>query len=232
MAALERQWVDAAPATARDKPLLAQQAFLAFKQLLFSGEIRAGQFISVSELVERCGLPLAPVREAVKHAESVGLVRILPKRGAVVLEPTPDTIRACFYLRCIMDQEGARVLAAQGRPHALAALRHEHVALRARAGISITRELQQDALDVDWKLHLALAEALDSDLAAHLYACNADRITVLQRSRHLLPERIVPIMDEHLEIIDAIASGEQDASMQAVRSHYTNTLRWWGIVPS
>ena len=140
--------------------LLADQAFGALKGLLFDGAVRAGQMVSIAELVERSGFPLAPVREAVKRAEVVGLVQILPKRGVLVIEPTPDTIQACFHLRCLMDQEGARVLAARAGRDGLDALRDEHAEVRLQAGRGITPELQRRAMEVDWKLHLAMAGAL------------------------------------------------------------------------
>lgn len=210
--------------------LLADQAFLAFKRLLFQGEVRAGQMVSIAELVERSGYPLAPVREAVKHAEAVGLVQVLPKRGVLVIEPTPDTVQACFHLRCMMDQEGARVLAVRGDKDSLAALREEHAAVRSQAISGITPQLQRQAMEVDWKLHLALADALDNPLAARVYTSNHDRITVLQLSRRLLPERIVPAMDEHLRILDAILQGQERTAMEAVRLHLAGTLRWWGVV--
>lgn len=209
--------------------LLADQSFLAFRDLLFRGEVRAGQLVSIAELVEKTGFPLAPVREAVKHAESAGLVRILPKRGVLVIEPTPDTIRSCFHLRCMLDQEGARVLAARLGEAPMQALREEHAAVRDQAFGGITPELQQWAMAVDWKLHLALAGALGNPLAAGVYASNHDRITVLQQSRRLLPERIIPAMDEHLRIIDAVLAGREEDAMRAVRAHLSGTLRWWGI---
>ncbi|MHA3904791.1 GntR family transcriptional regulator [Castellaniella sp. WN] len=209
--------------------LLADQAFLAFRDLLFRGEVRAGQLVSIAELVEKTGLPLAPVREAVKHAESTGLVRILPKRGVLVIEPTPDTIRSCFHLRCMLDQEGARILSARLDEASMLALREEHAAVRDQASGGITPELQQWAMAVDWKLHLALSGALDNPLAAGVYASNYDRITVLQQSRRLLPERIIPAMDEHLRIIDAVLAGREEDAVRAVRAHLSGTLRWWGI---
>jgi DNA-binding GntR family transcriptional regulator len=214
--------------TAKDL-LLDDQAFLAFKNLLFQEGIRAGQLVSTAELVERTGYPLAPVREAVKHAEAVGLVRILPKRGVLVIEPTPDTIQACFHLRCMMDQEGARILATRAAKDSLDALREEHAAVRSQAIEDITPQLQRRAMETDWKLHLTLAEALGNPLAARVYANNHDRITVLQLSRRLLPERIIPAMDEHMRILDAILDGKEAAAMQAVRTHLAGTMRWWGF---
>ena len=211
--------------------LLAEQAFLAFRDLLFRGEVRAGQLVSMPELVEQTGLPLAPVREAVKHAESVGLVRILPKRGVLVIEPVPETIRSCFHLRCMLDQEGAWMLAGKLGEAPVIALREAHAAVRDQALKGITPELQQWAMAVDWQLHQTLAAALDNPLAADAYASNRDRITVLQQSRRLLPERIVPAMDEHLLIIDAILEGRPHDAVQAVRDHLAGTLRWWGLGP-
>jgi len=209
--------------------LLADQAFMALRDLLLRGEVRAGQLVSIAELVEKTGLPLAPVREAVKHAESTGLVRILPKRGVLVIEPTPDTIQSCFHLRCMLDQEGARILAARLGEAPMQALREEHAAVRDQASEGITPELQQWAMAVDWKLHLALSSALVNPLAARVYASNYDCITVLQQSRRLLPERIIPAMDEHLRIIDAVLAGHEEDAMRAVRAHLAGTLRWWGI---
>ena len=81
----------------------------------------------------------------------------------------------------------------------------------------------------DWKLRLALSSALANPLAARVYASNYDRITVLQQSRRLLPERIIPAMDEHLRIIDAVLAGHEEDAMRAVRAHLAGTLRWWGI---
>ncbi|CAM5779281.1 GntR family transcriptional regulator [Castellaniella caeni] len=210
--------------------LLADQAFQAVRGLLLDGSVRAGQLVSVAELVEATGLPLAPVREAVKHAESVGLMQILPRRGILVIEPVPQTVLACFNLRYLFDQEGARLLALHQQVDALAALRQQHVDVRQQAAREITPELQHRAIEVDWQLHQSLAQALDNPLAIKAYTNNLDRIIVLQRSRRLLPERIIPAMDEHMKIIDAVLDGQAEEAMQAVRDHLSGTLRWWGVL--
>ncbi|MCM8567661.1 GntR family transcriptional regulator [Thauera linaloolentis] len=211
-----------------DGLLLADKAFLALRELLAGGGLRAGQFVSMPDLVKSIGLPIAPVREAVKRAESAALVRVLPKRGVAVMEATPELIRECFHLRTIFDQEGARQLVrAGGRLDALRAL-HQRVLDAARDGI--TSSLQREAMAVDWALHSALADALDNDSAREIYARNRDRISVIQHSRPLLPDRIVPAMEEHLAIIDTIAAGEEERAATAVRDHFRQTLRWWGII--
>lgn len=209
--------------------LLADQAFQAIKDLLLTGVVRAGKMVSMPELVERSGYPLAPVREAVKHAESVGLVQIIPQRGVQVIEPIPIIIKECFHLRYLMDQEGARILASRMDREHLRALRQAHAEVRDEAGVNLTPELQRRARAVDRELHAVLAAALNNSLAERVYASNHDRISVLQQSQRFLSERIISAMDEHLDILDPILAGDEIRAMQAVRAHFVCTLRWWGV---
>lgn len=209
--------------------LLADKAFFALRELLISGGLRAGQFVSMPDLVKMIGMPLAPVREAVKRAESARLVRVLPKRGVAVMEATPDLIRECFHLRTIFDQEGARELVRAGAAD-LEALRASHQRVLDAARSGVTSSLQREAMAVDWSLHATLAGALENDSAREIYLRNRDRISLIQHSRPLLPDRIVPAMEEHLAILDAIAGGSEDDAARKVRDHFRQTLRWWGIV--
>ncbi|BAL25640.1 GntR family transcriptional regulator [Azoarcus sp. KH32C] len=209
--------------------LLAEKAFNALKAMLTGGQLRAGQFVSMPDLARMVDLPLAPVREAVKRAESAGLLNVLPKRGVAVMEATPDLIREYFDLRLIFDQEGARRLVRGGHGERLAALRDVHVRLVEAARNGITPSLQREAMAVDWSLHSTLSDALGNATVREIYAQNRDRISVMQHSRPLLPDRIVPAMEEHLAIIDGILGGDEQVAAEAVRRHFAQTLRWWGI---
>ena len=85
---------------------------------------------------------------------------------------------------------------------------------------------------VDWQLHSALTNVLDNASASEIYARNRDRILVIQHSRPLLPDRIVPAMSEHLAIINAIVDGDEQGAASQVHEHFRQTLRWWGIIDS
>lgn len=209
--------------------LLAEKAFNALKAMLTGGQLRAGQFVSMPDLARMVDLPLAPVREAVKRAESAGLLNVLPKRGVAVMEATPELIREYFDLRLIFDQEGARRLVRRGDGKRLAELREVHIRLLDAARNGITASLQREAMAVDWALHGMLSESLGNATVRAIYAQNRDRISVMQHSRPLLPDRIVPAMEEHLVIIDAVIRGDEQAAAEAVRQHFNQTLRWWGI---
>ncbi len=214
-----------------DGLLMADKAYTRLRELLTGEGLRAGQFVSMQDLVGMLGYPLAPTREAVKRAESMALVSVVPKRGVLVMEATPEAVRECFDLRAIFDQEGARRLVHGGADaDSLAGLRarHERILEQARAGV--TTALQREAKEVDWALHQTLAAALGNPAAAAIYALNRDKIAIIQQSRPFLPDRIVPAMEEHLRILDAVEAGDEEVAAGAVRDHYRHTLRWWGIL--
>jgi DNA-binding GntR family transcriptional regulator len=210
--------------------MMADQAYARLIAKLRSGELTSGQFVSMPGLVEQLGLPLAATREAVKRADAHGLVSVLPKRGVLVMSAGPNVTRDCLDLRSILDQEGARRLIGNGADLPLHALRASHEDLIEAAQRDMTPELPKRAIATDLSLHDALSTGLDNPLVAGVYAVNRDRIAVIQNTRPFLPDRIVPAMQEHLAIIDALERRDAEAAVDAIRAHYRTTLRWWGII--
>ena len=210
--------------------LMADQAYDRLIAVLRDGALGAGQFVSMPGLVELIDLPLAATREAVKRADVNGLVRVLPKRGVLVMEASAEATRDCMDLRAMLDAEGARRLIASGGALPLAELRASHEALIEDAERAMTPELPRRAIPIDLSLHDALSGWLDNPLAAEAYRVNRDRIAVIQNTRPFLPDRIVPAMREHLAIIDALERRDAEAAVAAIAEHYRTTLRWWGIL--
>jgi DNA-binding GntR family transcriptional regulator len=216
-----------------EAPPAALQADQAHERLLGAlraGTLGAGQFVSMPGLVELIDLPMAATREAVKRADANGLVRVVPKRGVLVMEASAKTTRDCIDLRAMLDAEGARRLVASEATMPLAALRASHEALLDDAIREMTPELPRRAIATDRSLHDALSRGLDNPLAAEAYAINHDRIAIVQNTRPFLPDRIEPAMREHLAIIDALERRDAEAAVAAIRAHYHATLRWWGIL--
>ena len=210
--------------------LMADQAHDRLVAVLREGQLAAGQLVSMPGLVEIIGLPLAATREAVKRADVNGLVRVVPKRGVLVMDASAKVTRDCMDLRAMLDAEGARRLIAAETALPLDELRASHEALIESAERAMTAELQRRAILTDLSLHDALSTGLANPLAAEAYRVNRDRIAVIQNTRPFLPDRIVPAMPEHLLIIDALARRDAEATVAAIAAHYRTTLRWWGIL--
>ena len=209
--------------------LLAEKAQHALRSALRSGELRGGQFLSMSQLVELLDCPIAAIRDAVKQASSEGLVTTLPKRGVQVMEVNPETIRECLDFRMVLDQEGARRRIANNALSGLTALQARHDEIRQTARNGTGGDLPPKAIEVDLSLHNFLAEGLENSQLTTAYGANRMRIAIIQNARPFLQDRIVSAMDEHIAIMDALASGDVEAASQAIQYHCQQTLRWWGV---
>ncbi|MEY8828604.1 GntR family transcriptional regulator [Sedimentitalea sp. XS_ASV28] len=215
---------------ANEVNLLADKAQGALWAALRSGRLQAGQFLSMTQLVQLLDCPIAAIRDAVKHASSHGLLSTLPKRGIQVMEARPETIRDCLDFRMVLDQEGARRRIARKAFDGLRELRVQHAELQAAAREDSESNLSPRAIDVDLSLHDFLAEGLGNSQLCASYEANRMRIAVIQNARPFLQVRIVSAMDEHLAVIDAVQQRDAKAAVDAIRYHYEQTLRWWGAV--
>lgn len=209
--------------------LSADKAQRALWSALRSGELRDGQFLSMSQLVSMLDCPIAAIRDAVKQASALGLVSTLPKRGVQVMEARPETIRECLDFRMVLDQEGARRRIAGRGCSELKALRKKHDEMRCTALDGARNDLPQKAIEVDLTLHDYLAEGLDNSQLTAAYDANRMRIAIIQNARPFIQDRIVSAMEEHLSIIDALESRDVEAAENAIRYHCEQTQRWWGV---
>src|SRR5579864_2614182 len=60
---------------------------------VFQGKLRAGQRLITQELAERFGVSHTPIREALIALAGIGIVDLLPNRGAVVRKVSADEVR-------------------------------------------------------------------------------------------------------------------------------------------
>jgi DNA-binding GntR family transcriptional regulator len=66
------------------------------RDMIIQDELPPGTHIPESDLCAQLGISRTPLREAIRVLASEGLVKPLPRRGAVVATPTPDEIQGLF----------------------------------------------------------------------------------------------------------------------------------------
>src|SRR6202043_299293 len=91
---------------------------------VFHGRLRAGAHLVTQELANRFGVSHTPIREALIALAGVGVIDLLPNRGAVVRRISPKEVREVCQVRRALECEAVRT--ASGRIdlaalHALAA---------------------------------------------------------------------------------------------------------------
>jgi DNA-binding GntR family transcriptional regulator len=212
--------------------MLKEQAYNRFKKRLFAGDLKPGQFVSQRELVKVIGMPIGPVRDALKQLQAESLVRVIPQRGIHIADVNVKLVREAFGLRALIEGYAVRRFAETGDVARLTALEPKMHAIHARALESFTEDLAREFIRVDFKLHETLIAALDNSIIAEVYRVNADRVLLIRLTNRLSRARVLAASEEHLEIIAAIKRHDADAAAAAMERHLNGSLQGMlGIAP-
>src|SRR5207245_2981670 len=75
---------------------------------VFQGRLRAGQHLVTRELAGRFGVSHTPIREALIAMAGIGVIDLLPNRGAVVRRVTAKDVREVCQVRRLLECAAAR----------------------------------------------------------------------------------------------------------------------------
>ena len=210
-----------APQGSAPRGSAADRAYAFVKRQIVTGGYPGGTLISEGEVSSAVEVSRTPVREAFLRLEVEGLLRLYPKRGALVVPVSADEIRDVLDARLVIEEHAARAAIAAGRHHELAA------ELRAIFSKSDDPAAPRDAArftDLDQQFHITLVDAAGNRLLSGFYASLRDRqlrmgITALLRD----PARHDAIIDEHAALASLIDGGDAAAVAAVLAAHLAAT---------
>src|SRR5438094_6037561 len=94
--------------TAFDHGLRRQVIVRAVLTDIFHGNLRAGQRLVTDSLANRFSVSHTPIREALIELRGMGVVDLLPNRGAVVRKITAQNVRDVCQVRKVLECEAVR----------------------------------------------------------------------------------------------------------------------------
>jgi DNA-binding GntR family transcriptional regulator len=203
---------------------LTQQAFRYIRDEIIRGKIDGRQHLTENYFAERFGISKSPIREALNRLESEGLITIVPRRGAFVVELSVHDIEEIFELR-----EALEALVAKD------AVLNEKILARMRAAVLAAKRYREENdkvnyIRADATFHTTLAEASsNSRLKKILENMRNQMLIVRARTFELSSHTSVK---QHLDILEALEKGKRDdaASLMAehirtVRARLLNSMR-------
>ncbi|MBA4189955.1 MAG: GntR family transcriptional regulator [Planctomycetaceae bacterium] len=197
---------------------------------IFQGNLRAGQRLVTESLATRFGVSHTPIREALIELQGLGVVDLLPNRGAVVRKITPQNVREVCQVRKVLECEAIRGAVRVVDRKDVATLAAE---IRQLAAAPADPKAVARAQALDNQLHDLIREGCgNSFLAAEL-----ERMRTLFRTfRDVTWELEVARQDyhriaveaaEHLAITDALLTGDVRAAVTAMTVHMRSGLTYW-----
>ncbi|MHA7648997.1 GntR family transcriptional regulator [Mycobacterium sp. ML4] len=198
------------------------------KTRVLTGEFPGGELISEGEVAAALGMSRTPVREAFLQLEVAGLLRLYPKRGALVVPVSADEVRAVLQARAVLEEFAATAVVQRG-PEARAAVYERLWAQVQRQREAAAAGRLPDFLDSDRAFHNITLEAAGNAILAGFYCTLRDRQMRMIGESARNAQRLATIIDEHERIARALRDGDGDAAGAAVRAHLAGTLRALGL---
>lgn len=201
-----------------DRGTLAHRAAAEAARRIVEGDLPAGELLRENDLAEATGISRTPAREAMLQLERWGLVRLLPKKGALVTTVTPRERRELIAVRTMLEASAGAALLS--RPDAIPALAEELAELlsQQRAAATAQDPLAFAAADLDF--HLALIAAADNSVVAGICEDLGPRFACLTAA--VLDERsgtMPALLAEHEELAALLAAGDPAAFAERLRAH-------------
>jgi DNA-binding GntR family transcriptional regulator len=185
------------------------------RRLVITGDLAPGARLVEEQLASRLGVSRNPVREALQTLASEGFVEILPRRGAVVAQITPEQAEDLFDVRLALESLAARLAARRADDATVGRLRD--VLRRAREA---TEASELDVLAAcNTEFHQLVVEAAGNDYLRLLVAPMARRVQWVFRMS--AAERAPHSWTEHEELLHAIADGDEEYAEAVARAHVT-----------
>jgi DNA-binding GntR family transcriptional regulator len=194
---------------------LRDQACERLREAILTGELRAGERLSINELAETYGVSTMPVREALRRLESEGLVETSARRWTRVVTPDRATALEVYPMIVALEE-----LALDGVRHDLDGLNRHIRALReaVRDG-DLTASLRADEA-----FHTTLAAGAGNATLSATVSALRGRVRLLESLFFSLPAR-GRSPGEHDQVITALSQADVAGARQALRMHWERGQR-------
>lgn len=197
-----------------------QRAYAYTKKRVLDCSYAGGDLLSEGQVAAALGLSRTPVREAFLRLEGEGLLRLFPKRGALVVPVSMQEVEAVMETRRVVEQYALNKVL--DTPTDVfdrlkdAIQRQERLAKRGdpRGFVAADREF-----------HATLVAASNNPIIVELYDSLRDRqqrmgLVSLARDER----RTRQILEEHRALARAIRAGDGKLARRLLESHLSGTL--------
>lgn len=191
------------------------QAYNHLESAILTGELKPRERLVEKDLAERLGMSRTPIREALRRLEERGLVRILPRRGAVVSDISQADVENIYAVRSYLEMLASQLAVGRIDPEGMERVREMET---AHASLAVGGDVRGLMLAND-RFHDAIYMAAGNP-------CLFELIQQLRRQVHAVrfnawsrPDRIARSVAEHHQILQALQLRDATRLVERTREH-------------
>ncbi len=193
---------------------LSEKAYSLIKEKVVTLELPPSAVIDEQLLMEELDLGRTPIREALQRLDAEGLVNVVPRRGTFVSDISITDLQKIFELRIVLEGLCARLAAERITRDEL-----EKIKLVLSDLDDVHNGNSVALMIIDKRFHRLLYRAADNEFLTEV----SDRLYDQSlRLWYLVLARLDDVrhsIEQHHEILNALAEGDQDRAELLVQSH-------------
>lgn len=202
-------------AFALDHPTLAVAVANRLRELIEAGTLVPGKRLNERALCEQMKVSRTPLREAYRILAAEGLIAVLPKRGARVVQLSTEDVENVFDLLAVVEGLSARLAAeraSQADLDRIGALHREMVAA-FEAGDMLRYAV------VSKGTHIAINAAARNPLLTETYLRLNGQVQNLRYQSNLEGDAWRRSVDDHERFVQALLARRPARAEQLLRAH-------------
>jgi DNA-binding GntR family transcriptional regulator len=198
------------PSASNISGTVRERAVRELRDRILTGALPAGTRIDLDAITAEFETSRTPVREALLELSFEGLVHVAPRSGITVVGISSKDVADSFTILGVLTGQAAAWAAQRATPEELASLRELAAEVVARSG--------DDSIgEANWRFHQAIHRAAHSRrLLAQLVQAT---LVVPTNFLTLFPEHEKHSLDEHDELIEAIAEHDDERARFVAERH-------------
>jgi DNA-binding GntR family transcriptional regulator len=195
---------------------LRKQVYKVLREAILKGELMIGEKITEMEIADELSVSRTPVREAFRMLEQEELINIIPQQGVFVAGvETEKEIDDIFQLRAELEGLAAYLAAEKINEEQKASLKEYTKELEE----CIKNNDQRGCIRVDIAFHRIIKEASNNKWLEKFLDTLFEQATRFRSSSFSRKGRMHEFLSEHMELADAINSGDSDRARKCAEDH-------------
>ncbi len=202
---------------------LEDQAYDKIKIAISKGYIQKGSKLKEVALANSLGMSRATVKGAIKRLVFEGLADFSPNKGASVVNPSLEEIKACFQVRARLEKMAVSLAVHHLDPGDFYTLHH---LIEKEKKVFNVRELDR-YYEINDAIHLLIAKKAANPVLVHYIRELIQKTTIyliLFDPFYQLLEANNTSPDEHDAIVFFLEQKDSARAEQAMEQHLTNTV--------
>jgi DNA-binding GntR family transcriptional regulator len=185
------------------------------QQMIIEGALAPGTRLNERMLCEKLGVSRTPLREALKILAALGLVELLPNRGAAVVQLSAKDIAETFEVISHLESMAGELACARITDEEIAEIRALHFEMLA---CHARRELP-GYYRTNQLIHDFINRAARNEVLRQIYTTINSRVKALRYSSNLDRERWDAAVREHTLMIEALEARDGKRLASVLEGH-------------